>query len=256
MECWQNLSSSLLHQSLSTTTKVQEEMEQSSYRNLLFSFQFCLLFLSFSRSLAYTNYTVGDSLGWFDSLLKPTINYHKWASGKNFSLGDFLIFNTDKNHSVIQTYNHTTYKLCDYNDAEEDDTLQWSESDPTISADAVSVSVPLLKEGSTYFFSGDYDGEQCKFGQHFAINVTHGEGLPGSLQSQSMDSPAPASPDDDNSVPDTQIPTNFSSPVEGDSVQQTSRSVSLAMFGKWKEFVVFLGLVWVWGDLNFFGSFY
>lgn len=39
---------------------------------------------------AYKNYTVGDSLGWFDNLRVPDVNYQKWADSKNFTLGDFL----------------------------------------------------------------------------------------------------------------------------------------------------------------------
>ena len=42
------------------------------------------------RGEAYKNYTVGDSLGWFDNLAKPGVDYGKWVSGKTFSLGDFL----------------------------------------------------------------------------------------------------------------------------------------------------------------------
>ncbi|OVA04660.1 Plastocyanin-like [Macleaya cordata] len=59
---------------------------------LLFSI-FSLLLLSLSRSVeaaVYKNYTVGDSLGWYDNLQKPTVNYQKWVAGKDFSLGDFL----------------------------------------------------------------------------------------------------------------------------------------------------------------------
>lgn len=39
---------------------------------------------------AYKNYTVGESLGWYDVLEAPKADYQKWASHKNFSLGDFL----------------------------------------------------------------------------------------------------------------------------------------------------------------------
>ncbi|KAJ6287559.1 hypothetical protein OIU78_005988 [Salix suchowensis] len=55
----------------------------------------CLLLLlpSFLGSVgAYKNYTVGDSLGWYDATMKSNVNYQKWADGKNFSLGDFLSF--------------------------------------------------------------------------------------------------------------------------------------------------------------------
>ncbi|KAK2377583.1 hypothetical protein P8452_49261 [Trifolium repens] len=184
---------------------------------LLFSFLSCLFLSNFLGSVgAYKNYTVGDSLGWFDKLEKPTVDYQKWVAKKEFSLGDFLIFNTDNNHSLVQTYNFTTYKLCDYDDAIDKDTVQWSSADPSNTGiQPVTVAVPLLKEGATYFFSSDYDGEQCKNGQHFKINVTHGQGLPKSLRS-SDDAPSPISPisGDDESAPDTNVPSNFNNPKE------------------------------------------
>ncbi|KAL6340717.1 hypothetical protein AAG906_014407 [Vitis piasezkii] len=125
-----------------------------------------LVFVSFSGYVeAYKNYTVGDSLGWYDNLHEPSVNYQKWVAGKNFSLGDFLIFNTDNNHSVVQTYNFTTYKHCDYENALENDTYQWSATIPP-------PPTPWR----------DYDGWQCKHGQHFKLNVSHGQGLPPSLK--------------------------------------------------------------------------
>ncbi|CAL5354036.1 blue copper protein-like [Camellia sinensis] len=194
-----------------------------------------LLIISFSGCVeveAYKNYTVGDSLGWYDTLLKPTVNYQKWATGKNFSLGDFLIFNTDSNHSVVQTYNFTTYKRCDSYNALENDTTEWSTTDPSsTSIQPVTVAVPLVKEGMNYFFSGDYDGEQCKFGQHMKINVTYGQGLPKSLMNPSDEAPAPANPNsgDDQSAPDTVVPANFSNPQDSsDNAVATSGSVSLS----------------------------
>ncbi|KAJ0978038.1 hypothetical protein J5N97_013512 [Dioscorea zingiberensis] len=182
----------------------------------------CVIALSTHGANAYKNYTVGDSLGWFDNLMEPKVDYQKWVSGKNFSLGDFLIFNTDVNHTVVQTYNVTIYKHCDYNDADSDDTIEWSTGEPEVSNKPVSVAVPLVKEGINYFFSGNYDGEQCKHGQHFKINVTHGQGLPESLRTPVPDSPAPASPDDDDNVPDTVIPSNFDNPKGGGEVKAAS----------------------------------
>jgi len=70
---------------------------------------------------------------------------------------------------VVQTQNGTLYKSCDYNDSGPDDTVEWSAAAPEFSKDAVTVAVPLLKEGRAYFFSGNYDGEQCESGQRFAI---------------------------------------------------------------------------------------
>uniref|UniRef100_A0A0D9UZS2 Phytocyanin domain-containing protein n=1 Tax=Leersia perrieri TaxID=77586 RepID=A0A0D9UZS2_9ORYZ len=140
----------------------------------------------------YKNYTVGDDKGWYDGLTLPGIDYQEWADGKNFSLGDFLIFNTDKNHSVVQTRNETLYKSCDYNDSGPDDTVEWSAAAPEFSKDAVTVAVPLLKEGATYFFSGNYDGEQCQNGQQFAITVAHGQGLPPDLRPPAAEAPGPS----------------------------------------------------------------
>uniref|UniRef100_A0A0E0JH62 Phytocyanin domain-containing protein n=1 Tax=Oryza punctata TaxID=4537 RepID=A0A0E0JH62_ORYPU len=142
---------------------------------------------------AYKNYTVGDDKGWYDGLTHPGVDYQEWADGKNFSLGDFLIFNTDKNHSVVQTRNETLYKSCDYNDSGPEDTVEWSAAAPEFSKDAVTVAVPLLKEGSNYFFSGNYDGEQCENGQRFAIAVAHGQGLPPDLRPPAAEAPGPSS---------------------------------------------------------------
>lgn len=125
-----------------------------------------------------------------------------------------IVFNTDKNHSVVQTYNETTYKHCDYNDAEDDDTVDWSSGEPTFDNSAVTVAVPLVREGLNYFFSSNYEGEQCEHGQHFMITVKHGQGLPPSLRPPSEASPAPNAADYVNSVPDTVVPSNFDHPKE------------------------------------------
>ncbi|KAL2456248.1 early nodulin-like protein 18 [Abeliophyllum distichum] len=173
-------------------------LHNTDRQSLVFLALFSFFFLvSFSGSVdAYKNYTVGDSLGWYDNIQKSNVDYQKWVSAKNFTLGDFLIFNTDNNHSVIQTYNFTTYKLCDYEDALDNDTIQWSSDDPSSTTPhPVSVAVPLVKVGMNYFFSSDYDGWQCQKGQHFKINVTHGQGLPPSLRTPSDNSPAPVSPE-------------------------------------------------------------
>ncbi|KAB1227486.1 Cucumber peeling cupredoxin [Morella rubra] len=227
-------------------------MEQSKYNlGFLLFVLTCFVLLSFSVSVeAYKNYTVGDSLGWFDTLEKPSVNYQKWVAGKSFSLGDFLLFNTDNNHSVIQTYNLTTYKRCDYEDAQDNDTTQWSSSDPSAATPhPVSVAVPLVKEGMNYFFSSDYDGEQCKNGQHFRINVTHGQGLPKNLESPAEESPGPISPNagDEGSVPDTVVPSNFNNPHDETADNEASGSTSLSMYWKLKDrtvnwFLVLLGI--------------
>jgi len=178
----------------------------------------------------------------------PKVNYQSWAAGKNFSLGDFLIFNTDKNHSVVQTYNITTYRKCDYNDADSDDTVEWATGESEFNRDPVTLEVPLLKEGMTYFFSGDYDGDQCKHGQHFKINVTHGQGLPESLKSPSEQSPAPTSPDDENSVPDNVIPSNFDNPKDDTGSVKPTSAAGETLVGMRKDggrFILVSVLIWL-----------
>ncbi|KAG8388926.1 hypothetical protein BUALT_Bualt02G0176000 [Buddleja alternifolia] len=209
-------------------------MENNKFIPLTFIFLPLLLLSSFGGAEGYKNYTVGDSLGWYDNLENPKVDYQKWTANKNFTLGDFLIFNSDNNHSVIQTYNFTTYNLCDYQDSLENDTIEWSSDDPSSTTPhPISVAVPLRKVGMTYFFSSDYDGEQCQNGQHFKINVTYGKGLPKTL---SDDSPAPISPESgDDAAPDTLVPSNFDHPKDigdDDTNNEPSKSVSLFDFSK------------------------
>ncbi|XP_038976209.1 uncharacterized protein LOC120107114 [Phoenix dactylifera] len=132
-----------------------------------------------------------------------------------------VVFNTDKNHSVVQTYNATTYKHCNYNDAEDDDTMEWSAGEPEFSKEAATVAVPLLKEGLTYFFSGNYDGEQCQQGQHFkSTSAMDRDCLLASRARRAA--PAPNSPDDESLVPDTVVPSNFNNPADTSPVNATS----------------------------------
>ncbi|KAF8724259.1 hypothetical protein HU200_021286 [Digitaria exilis] len=177
---------------------------------------------------AYKNYTVGDDKGWYDDLTLPGVDYQAWADDiKNFSLGDFLIFNTDKNHSVVETRNGTLYKSCDYNDSGPDDTVEWSAAAPEFSKDAVTVAVPLLKEGRTYFFSGNYDGEQCENGQRFAIDVAHGQGLPPDLRPPAAEAPAPsAAADGGAAVLDFSHPKNVTTPSADDDLRGDATSGS------------------------------
>lgn len=174
----------------------------------------------------------------------------------------FAVFNTDTNHSVVQTYNFTTYQICDYDDSLDADTKLWSTANPSNTATTpVTVPVPLLKEGTTYFFSSDYDGEQCENGQRFKIKVNHGKGLPESLKSPSEQAPAPNSADYNNedSAPDIVVPSNFNKPRgnqssdddadrdgDDDNVKKESDAVSLfAKFldRKFNGFMILLGVV-------------
>nr|CAB3462029.1 unnamed protein product [Digitaria exilis] len=135
---------------------------------------------------AYRNITVGGADGWFfDANTNSTSgNYSVWANGETFYLGDFLIFNTNDNSSVVQTTNVTTYNLCDPSD----------DLAPTTSIygggggggggveENSTVAIPLVVEGTNYFFSDADGGAQCQRGMRFQIKVEHGQGLPPSLK--------------------------------------------------------------------------
>ncbi|KAJ3676552.1 hypothetical protein LUZ60_003964 [Juncus effusus] len=221
----------------------------SAMSNLRNYFSFALIVLSLCSPCtdAYKNYTVGDTLGWYDQIEVSSVNYQKWADGKNFSLGDFLIFNTDKNHSVVQTYNISTFKTC--NTDQDTNTSDWSTSAPDFSKDSITVFVPLLKEGPTYFLSDFYDGEQCNNGQKFTINVSHGQGLPASLKDPEPDAPAPASPDD---VPaNTNVP-DFNHPMDDNTTSEDpAKPVSGLGFRNNFNGVCYFGVLF--GVLSVFG---
>nr|GMD61689.1 blue copper protein-like [Ipomoea batatas] len=168
-----------------------------------------------------------------DDVPEAVSNSSSKKAAKSSLLDECAVFNTDTNHSVIQTYNFTTYKRCNYDD--DDNATQWSYGDPSAtSPQPTTVPVPLMKVGMTYFFSGDYDGEQCRNGQRFRVNVTYGQGLPPSLKTPD-ESPAPVSPQsgDDDAVPDTLVPAYFDNPRNvSDEDSEPSGSVSLTAFSR------------------------
>ncbi|KAK4371940.1 hypothetical protein RND71_007324 [Anisodus tanguticus] len=135
-----------------------------------------------SQSTGYTNHTVGGPAGWFFNIAtqKASSDYSAWAAKQTFNLGDYLIFSTNTNQTVIQTYNETTYKNCTMDEASDDDTFQFQGGSNEFGK-AMTIAVPLTVEGQQYYFSGADDGTQCLNGMAFEIKVGHGKGLPPSL---------------------------------------------------------------------------
>ncbi|KAK7256664.1 hypothetical protein RIF29_30118 [Crotalaria pallida] len=135
-----------------------------------------------SAATGYHNHTVGGAAGWFfnSTTNKPATNYSSWAASQTFNLGDYLIFNTNSNQTVIQTYNRTTYQSCTADDSDSG-TFIYGRGGADFGK-ALTVPVPLTIVGFNYFFSdaGD-DGVQCTCGMAFEINVNRGQGLPPSL---------------------------------------------------------------------------
>lgn len=130
----------------------------------------------------YNNYTVGGPAGWmFNTATNASAaNYPHWAANITFNLGDYLIFNTTTNETVIQTYNLTTYQSCSTDDAVDTDTFQYGGGDDDFNLPEV-ISVPLTQVGPNYFFSDAFGGIQCEQGLAFGIVVHYGLGLPPSL---------------------------------------------------------------------------
>ncbi|KAJ6344289.1 hypothetical protein OIU76_005915 [Salix suchowensis] len=130
----------------------------------------------------YINHTVGDSAGWFFNSTTNTTatNYSSWAGSQTFSLGDYLIFKTSSNQTVIHTYNLTTFRNCSIDDSSSNDTFVYNGGN-TVFDQALTIIVPLTIQGPNYFFSDASDGIQCQHGLAFEINVNRGLGLPPSL---------------------------------------------------------------------------
>ncbi|CAL5397962.1 unnamed protein product [Camellia sinensis] len=129
----------------------------------------------------YTNHTVGGASGWFFNTTTNTssANYTSWAASQTFNLGDYLIFNTNTNQTVIQTYNETIYRSCVMDDAS-DDTFEYGGGNNQ-SGVPVMIPVPLTENGTNYYYSDADNAVQCQHGMAFEIVVNYGLGLPPSL---------------------------------------------------------------------------
>ncbi|KAK1425232.1 hypothetical protein QVD17_20580 [Tagetes erecta] len=143
-------------------------------------FTFVALFIS--GATAYTNYTVGGKSGWFfdQNTNTSSANYADWAANQTFDLGDYLIFNTNTNQTVVLTYNETTFRSCSIDNSSDSDTFIYGQGNENF-GQPLTVAVPLTIVGLNYFFSDANDGIQCENGMAFGINVSHGVGLPPNL---------------------------------------------------------------------------
>ncbi|GLU00511.1 hypothetical protein SLE2022_178750 [Rubroshorea leprosula] len=151
--------------------------------NAVFSWTAVALLISTAAAATeYTNHTVGGNAGWFFHSATNTsvTNYTSWAANQTFNIGDYLIFRTDTNQTVIQTFNETTFQSCSTDDASDNDTFQY-DGGSTAFSESQTIAVPLTEEGPNYFFSDANDGIQCQNGLAFGISVNHGLGLPPSL---------------------------------------------------------------------------
>ncbi|TKY45887.1 electron carrier [Spatholobus suberectus] len=142
---------------------------------------FALFVTVAAAATEYHNHTVGAAAGWFfnSTTDTPAANYSSWASTQTFDLGDYLIFNTNSNQTVVQTYNKTTYLNCTA-DESDNGTFVYDGGSGRF-GEALTIAVPLTIVGPNYFFSDAGDGVQCQRGLAFEIDVQRGLGLPPSL---------------------------------------------------------------------------
>ncbi|XP_047051336.1 cucumber peeling cupredoxin-like [Lolium rigidum] len=134
---------------------------------------------------AYRNHTVGGADGWFFNATSNSTsgNYSSWAATETFYLGDYLIFQTNDNSSVVLTTNATTYTLCDPSEDDGLETYIYSGGGGGGGGteETKAIAAPLLYEGTNYFFSEADGGAQCQQGMRFEIKVAYGRGLPPDL---------------------------------------------------------------------------
>lgn len=136
------------------------------------------------------------------------------------------VFNTNTNSTVVQTYNETTYKSCTVDDASDKDTFQYLGGSNEYGK-PLFVAVALTLEGNQYFFSEADDGFQCQQGMAFGIKVSHGSGLPPSLNQP----PPPPYVEPPSTVEEGQTPpvTILTSPPGSSSGMKNSIGIVVAM---------------------------
>ncbi|KAI3985284.1 hypothetical protein MKX01_033598 [Papaver californicum] len=195
-----------------------------------------LLLTAIPSSESYTNHTVGDASGWYfnRSSNSSITDYSEWASGKTFNLGDYLIFNTNTNQTVIKTYNETAYSICNADDTVDTDASVYS-GGPEIGKQVV-LPVALIIEGENYFFSSADDGAQCQKGMAFKIDVKHGVGLPPSLNQPPPPPFVDSPPSDQSATPsDSSNPSpqteKFFNGGEGGRIMGIGGVISCVLFG-------------------------
>ncbi|XP_039143175.1 blue copper protein 1a-like [Dioscorea cayenensis subsp. rotundata] len=98
-----------------------------------------------------TVFTVGDEVGWS---LKG--NYTAWAMGKEFKIGDSLVFNYTKNKHNVLKISGDGFKACD----------------PSKAAETLNTGmdvITLAKPGKKWYICGFSD--HCSKGMKLVINV-------------------------------------------------------------------------------------
>ncbi|CAI9753630.1 unnamed protein product [Fraxinus pennsylvanica] len=146
---------------------------------------------------AQTVHVVGDSVGW-DIPPNSSVSYANWASGKNFMVGDILVFNFMTNQHDLLQVPKSSYDAC---------------SDDNAIGNAITTgpaNVTLDSSGEHYYICTF--GSHCQVGQKLAITVSS---TPGSNPPTSSPPTTPTTPSPTSTQPDACAPTPSSTPNAG-----------------------------------------
>ncbi|XP_027123647.2 umecyanin-like [Coffea arabica] len=145
-------------------------------------------------------YVVGDSIGWAIPQ-NGAAAYTNWASGKNFKVGDILVFNFVTNQHDVQQVPKASYDACNSNNA-----IGGMITDGP-------ANVTLSSTGAHYFIC-TFNGH-CQAGQKLAISVSGSAGTPGANPPARTPAPATtptAPPPPSNQPPGARAPTPSPAP--------------------------------------------
>ncbi|CAN1179627.1 Blue copper protein 1b [Linum perenne] len=124
-----------------------------SHQDLLALVFIAAVALTPSTILGQNTYIVGDAKGW---IIRS--DYQAWAKGKQFHVGDQLVFKYDKEDHNVMAVSESQYKDCNI---------------PTDQSNALKTGndiVTLNSKGKQYYICGE--SGHCAGGQKLAINVT------------------------------------------------------------------------------------
>ncbi|KAL0393425.1 UNVERIFIED_CONTAM: Lamin-like protein [Sesamum latifolium] len=150
---------------------------------LLIAVIVAILAIGAPASAAY-NYTVGDDAGW-----KLGVNYTQWAEGKDFRVGDKLVFKYDNTAHTVTKVNGSDFQQCVASNAS---------NLLTSGSDEITLSAP----GKKWYICSIAD--HCAKGMKLVITVSApGAPAPAPVPWHAPPTPGTAAPNTRHCRPDT-----------------------------------------------------
>ncbi|GJN03820.1 hypothetical protein PR202_ga21302 [Eleusine coracana subsp. coracana] len=110
-----------------------------------------LVAVSCAAAASATTYTVGDTQGW-----TTNVDYSGWTSGKNFAVGDKLLFNFASAAHTVTEVSKSNYESCSSSNA--------------ISSNSNGPATVTLSSPGTHYFICGVPGH-CSGGMKLAVDV-------------------------------------------------------------------------------------